>query len=187
MRALAPADPLLKEVELILQTTGVVAGEFGFVGVYRRKKQEMADWLTDVDPDVRAFAESYVRTLDRPIAAEQRRSEEDIEIRRRMYDDPDDPKAHFRLHGVERLRGQSFSQAAHRALQALSRSGNAAYRAANLLGALCASRMPPVSGPSGRPDRGTLRTGADTGQAAAVIVGVLFPGWSAQGALHGRG
>jgi hypothetical protein len=48
----------------------------------------MADWLVDIDPHVRAFAESYVRALDRQIAAEQRRSEEDIEMRKRMYDDP---------------------------------------------------------------------------------------------------
>src|SRR5262249_27367921 len=88
LRALPAADPLLREVELILQSTGVVGGEFGFVGAYMRKKQEMGHWLADEDAHVRAFAESYVRTLDRQIAAEQRRSEEDIQMRMRMYDDP---------------------------------------------------------------------------------------------------
>jgi len=70
-----------------------VSGEFGFVEAYLRKKQEMTDWLSDTDANVRAFAESYVRYLDRLIAAEQRRSEEDIEMRRRMYDDPGDADA----------------------------------------------------------------------------------------------
>ncbi len=93
VRALPAEDPLLKQVEVILQSTGVVSGEFGFVEAYLRKKQEMTDWLSDTDANVRAFAESYVRYLDRLIAAEQRRSEEDIEMRRRMYDDPGDADA----------------------------------------------------------------------------------------------
>ena len=88
VRALPAGDPLLGSVENILQSTGVVAGAFGFVEAYIRKKQEVADWLTDTDAHVRAFAESYVRLLDRRIAAEQRRSEEDIEMRKRIYDDP---------------------------------------------------------------------------------------------------
>jgi hypothetical protein len=56
-------------VEIILQSTGVVAGEFGFVEACTKKKQEMAAWLTDHDARVRAFAESYMRLLDRRIAA----------------------------------------------------------------------------------------------------------------------
>jgi ppGpp synthetase/RelA/SpoT-type nucleotidyltranferase len=88
VRALPAADPLLPDVDIILQSTGVVAGEFGFVETYTKKKQEMAAWLEDNDAHVRAFAESYVRLLDRRIAAEQRRSEENIEMRKRMYDDP---------------------------------------------------------------------------------------------------
>jgi hypothetical protein len=88
VRALPAGDPLLGSVEIILQSTGVVAGAFGFVEAYIRKKQEVADWLADADAHVRAFAESYARLLDRRIAAEQRRGEEDIEMRKRMYDDP---------------------------------------------------------------------------------------------------
>ena len=75
-------------MDIILQSTGVVAGEFGFVETYTKKKQEMTAWLEDNDAHVRAFAESYMRLLDRRIAAEQRRSEENIEMRKRMYDDP---------------------------------------------------------------------------------------------------
>jgi hypothetical protein len=88
VRALPVGDPLLKEVEVILRSTGVVSGEFGLVEAYLRKKQEMADWLTDADSHVQGFAESFVRYLDRLIAVEQRCSEEDIEMRKRMYDDP---------------------------------------------------------------------------------------------------
>jgi hypothetical protein len=88
VRVMPAGDPLLGEVEIILQSTGVLAGEFGFVEAYLRKKQEMAEWLSDTDAQVRAFAEGYVRLLDRRIAAEQRRSEESIEMQKRMYDDP---------------------------------------------------------------------------------------------------
>ena len=87
VRALAADDSLLGEVEVILQSTGIVAGEFGFVEAFTKKKQEMADWRADPDARVRAFAEKYVLFLDRRIAAEQRRSEENIELRKRMYVD----------------------------------------------------------------------------------------------------
>jgi len=86
VRALPAGDPLLPDVEIILQSTGVVAGEFGFVEAYTKKKQEMSGWLTVHDANVREFAEGYVRLLDRRIAAEQRRSEENLEMRKRMYD-----------------------------------------------------------------------------------------------------
>jgi hypothetical protein len=89
VRALPAGDPLLPNVENILQSTGVLEGEFGFVAC-TKKKQEMAGWLNDPDTHVRTFAESYVHLLDRRIASEQRRAEESLEMRKRTYDDPDD-------------------------------------------------------------------------------------------------
>jgi hypothetical protein len=66
----------------------VVSGEFGLVEAYKQKRKAVATWLSDGDSKVRSFAEKYVGSLDLQIAAEQRRSEEDIEMRKRMYDDP---------------------------------------------------------------------------------------------------
>jgi ppGpp synthetase/RelA/SpoT-type nucleotidyltranferase len=83
--AVPEGDRRLGEVEIILQSTGVVAGQFGFVEAYQRKKEEVAPWLADERPKVHAFAERYIRTLDRSIAAEQRRSEADYEMRRREW------------------------------------------------------------------------------------------------------
>jgi hypothetical protein len=91
VRALPAGDALLSGVERILQDTGPVMGEFGLVDSYTKKKQEMAGWLGDADAHVRAFAESHVLMLDRQIAAERRRSEESIEMRKRMYDEDDGP------------------------------------------------------------------------------------------------
>jgi hypothetical protein len=78
-------------VEIVLQDTGPVMGEFGLVEAYSRKKREMVSWFDDPDARVRAFAESHILMLDRQIAAEQRRSEESIEMRKRMYDQDDGP------------------------------------------------------------------------------------------------
>jgi ppGpp synthetase/RelA/SpoT-type nucleotidyltranferase len=77
----------LRNVESILLSTGVVSGEFGFVEAYRQKRHEMTPWLSDPDPAVQAFAARYQRTLDRMIAAEQRRGEENLELRKRNFGD----------------------------------------------------------------------------------------------------
>ena len=65
----------------------MVSGEFGLVEAYKQKRDAVAPWLCDDDRKVRSFAEKYMRSLDLQIAAEQRRSEEGIEMRKRMYDD----------------------------------------------------------------------------------------------------
>ncbi|HUZ31651.1 MAG TPA: hypothetical protein VMV19_06045 [Xanthobacteraceae bacterium] len=81
---LSADDALLSDVEIVLQNIGTVSGEFGLVQAYQAQKQEMAGWLRDPDEKIRAFAEGYVRMLDRQIAGEQRRSEEGLEMRKRI-------------------------------------------------------------------------------------------------------
>lgn len=78
-------DKRIGQVRIILDSTGVVAGEFGMVDAYQRKKDEIQSWLSDSRPKVRAFAEAHVRALDQEIAAEQRRSETEYELRRREW------------------------------------------------------------------------------------------------------
>jgi hypothetical protein len=90
--ALPEDDKRIGQVEIILQSTGGVSGQFGMVQAYQGKKQEMEDWLTDARPKVRNFAEKYRRSLDRGIAAEQRRSESDYELRRREWPEEEEPE-----------------------------------------------------------------------------------------------
>jgi hypothetical protein len=91
VEALPPDDPLLEEVDIVLVSTGVVSGEFGFVAAYKRKKSEIEPWLTDKREKIKAFAERHLRTLDRQIAAEQRGSEQRLEQRKRDYgEEPDE-------------------------------------------------------------------------------------------------
>lgn len=87
VEAVPDDDPVLGAVEVALISTGVVSGEFGMVEAYQRKKAEFQPWLTDSRPRVKAYAESHDRMLDRMIAVEQRRSEEDLEARKREYGD----------------------------------------------------------------------------------------------------
>jgi hypothetical protein len=79
-------DPRLIKVEISLQNTGVVSGEFGFVEAYTAKKAAIASWLDDERPRVREFAEQYMKKLDRMAAAEQRRAEQRRELRRREFE-----------------------------------------------------------------------------------------------------
>ncbi|WP_404934598.1 hypothetical protein [Nitratireductor sp. L15S-10] len=85
--ALQPDDELLKEVEIVLDSTGIVHGQFGFVEAYLSKKAEIEEWLSDPREPVRVFAERHMRNLDRQIAADQRRSMEEHELRKREYED----------------------------------------------------------------------------------------------------
>ena len=80
------------EVEVILQSTGVVSGEFGFAEAYQRKKTEIDSWLSDENQKVRAFASEYVWSLDRQIAADRRRGEQNIALRKLDYDPDDEDK-----------------------------------------------------------------------------------------------
>ena len=81
--SLAPDDPLLKEVDALLDATGTVMGDFGFVEAYKRKKDEIEPWLAEPREHVRSFAKRRLLSLDRQVAAEQRRSEQDLELRKR--------------------------------------------------------------------------------------------------------
>jgi hypothetical protein len=85
VEALPVGDPLLDEVEMILDATGMVSGEFGLVEALTRKRVELEPWLSDARQAVRSFAARHQRTLDRKIAAEQRRSDEELELRKRDY------------------------------------------------------------------------------------------------------
>ena len=83
-------DKRLNLIENILDSTGVVFGEFGMREAYQRKREEVAPWFEDKREKIRLFAERYTRLLDRQIAAEQRRAQEDIEMRKRDYGENDD-------------------------------------------------------------------------------------------------
>ncbi len=87
-------DALLRSVSAGLEATGAVSGEFGMAEAYKERRAAVAQWLEDGDEKVRRFAKTQVATFDRMIAAEQRRAEEDLELRKRTWGtDSGDDKA----------------------------------------------------------------------------------------------
>jgi hypothetical protein len=89
VEVLPEEDKRIGQIKAIVDSTGVVMGEFGMVEAYQRKKEEMKDWLSDPRLKVRVFAETHIRALDGMIASEQRRSEADYELRRRDWPEED--------------------------------------------------------------------------------------------------
>ena len=83
---LSEDDPRLVQVDISLQNTGVVGGEFGFVEAFRAKKAAMASWLDDPRPRLKGFAAEYIRRLDQRIASEQRSAEQMKEQRKRDFE-----------------------------------------------------------------------------------------------------
>ena len=78
-------DPLLEEVETALNSTGVLRGEFGLVEAYKDKRTAIEPWTSHSNEKVQAFARTYIHNLDQCIAAEQRHTEELIELQKRKY------------------------------------------------------------------------------------------------------
>jgi len=73
----------MDEVRAIINSTGVVSGEFGLAEAWRVKKESLAQWLTDEREAVKAFAEQHMAELDRMILSERRRVEAERELRER--------------------------------------------------------------------------------------------------------
>lgn len=86
-----PADSrLLTEVEIILESTGVVSGEFGMANAYQRKRSEVEGWLDDSSDKVRQFARRYMSNLEKLEGSERTRAEEDLELRKLEYGSDED-------------------------------------------------------------------------------------------------
>lgn len=81
----------LNEVAIVLEESGVVAGEFGFVELHQQRRDLMTKWLDDPREPVVDFAKKQIRALENRIAAEQRRAEADYELRKRDWGGEDEP------------------------------------------------------------------------------------------------
>jgi ppGpp synthetase/RelA/SpoT-type nucleotidyltranferase len=74
-----------RDVELVIDSHGVLSGEFGLVEADTAKKGMLQTWLTDERPNVRQYAEGHILALDRQIASERRRAVEALNLRKRHY------------------------------------------------------------------------------------------------------
>ncbi len=73
------------ELSIILQSTGVVSGEYGYVQAYKQKIEEIQPWLQDESPKVKEFAQNYIMSLEKRIEYEQKRANEDITLSKHQY------------------------------------------------------------------------------------------------------
>ena len=76
---------LTNELSIILQSTGVVTGEYGFVEAYKQKIEEVQPWLQDESPRVKEFAQNYIASLEKRIEYEKKCADEDIILRKYQY------------------------------------------------------------------------------------------------------
>ena len=83
-------DRILDSVRAAFDNTGIVSGRYGMADAFRNKKQAMTEWLADPREQVRTFAELHIAELDIRIAAEQKRAEDNAEMRRRRFEEDDD-------------------------------------------------------------------------------------------------
>ncbi len=85
VKILPENSSLENELSVILQSTGVVSGEYGFVEAYKKKIVEIQFWLEDENTSVKEYAKKYIEDLSKQIEYEQKRSDENIAIRKHQY------------------------------------------------------------------------------------------------------
>jgi hypothetical protein len=78
-------DSLLGEVEVVLDSTGVVTGEYGYAEALEQKRRDLQDWLESSDTKVKKFAEAYSGSLDKRAESERARSTEGIALRKARH------------------------------------------------------------------------------------------------------
>jgi hypothetical protein len=81
---LDPADELLGIVEIVIDSSGVLVGEYGSVEAHEKRKALVADWQGDERARVRDFAARYIKSADNWLAWERRRA--DTSVARRKID-----------------------------------------------------------------------------------------------------
>lgn len=85
VKVLPDDSDLENELNVILQSTGVVSGEYGFVEAYKLKIEEIQPWLQDDSPKVKEFTQKYIASLEKYIEYEKKRVDEDITLRKYKY------------------------------------------------------------------------------------------------------
>jgi len=78
-------DKYNKEMFIILSQMGTVSGDYGFVEGYKKKKAAVQRWKKDKSSVIKSFVKKYEDYLDKQILYEQKRADEDIELRKREF------------------------------------------------------------------------------------------------------
>ncbi|WP_085339945.1 RelA/SpoT domain-containing protein [Aquidulcibacter paucihalophilus] len=84
---LLPADDeLLGVVDIVINRSGVLLGEYGSVEAQQSRKALVAEWETDESEAVRNYAASFVRSAENQLALERRRADRSIGLGEIAYE-----------------------------------------------------------------------------------------------------
>ncbi len=80
-------DELLHIVEIAIDSSGVLTGEYGSVEAQEARKALVAEWATDETEAVRAFAARFIKSADNQLAMERRRADRSVALRKISYEE----------------------------------------------------------------------------------------------------
>lgn len=84
----AANDDVERVVSQVLLETGVMTGEFGAAQTYQAKADLLAPWRDDENSRVADFATREIHKFELMVASENRRTQEEIAMRRLRYGEP---------------------------------------------------------------------------------------------------
>ncbi|MDE1918223.1 MAG: RelA/SpoT domain-containing protein [Sphingomonadales bacterium] len=83
---LAADDELLRIVQIVIDSTGVMIGEYGSIDAQKARKNLVTEWLQDDNEAVRAFASSFVKSAENRLAVERRHADRSVAMHKIAYD-----------------------------------------------------------------------------------------------------
>lgn len=90
VRVTQPESAIWRELAAAIETTGGVWGEYGLVKAYEGMLAEISSWSDDEDESLRVFAEWLTGQLERIIAFERQRADEDLALRKYKFGEGSD-------------------------------------------------------------------------------------------------
>ena len=92
LKAILRSDVVNNDIEgivsQVLHETGEMTGAFGAAQTYQAKADLLRPWVGDESRRVDEFAAREIRSLDRIVASENRRAQEEIAMRKLQYGEP---------------------------------------------------------------------------------------------------
>ena len=85
--ALPADDELLHIVDIVIDSSGVLTGEYGNVEAQEARKAMVAEWAKDENEAIRAFAARFIKSADNQLAMERRRADRSVALRKISYEE----------------------------------------------------------------------------------------------------
>ena len=80
-------DELLHIVDIVIDSSGVLTGEYGSVEAQEARKALVAEWAKDENEAVRAFAARFIKSADNQLAMERRRADRSVALRKISFEE----------------------------------------------------------------------------------------------------